>query len=76
MFSGTLHGPDGSTKFVEDCDSGVLTKTRCGTKERNRKLQGYSTDISDVRAVRILYYSSSGKEKEPERCKKVACGRN
>ena len=63
VFSGTLHGPDGGSKFVEDCETEVLAETRCGTKERDQKLQGHCTNIGDLEVVRVLYYSSSGKRK-------------
>ena len=42
--------------------TGVLTKTRCGTK-KNQTLQGHGADISDVEVGRSVYYSSSGKRK-------------
>ena len=58
MFSGTLHGPDGISKFVEDREIGLLEKTRCCPGKRDQKLQGNCADISDVEVVCILYYSS------------------
>ena len=62
MFSRTLHGQDGGTKFVEGCEKGFLAKTRCGTKEGYQKLESHSADISDVEMARILYKTSSGKK--------------
>ena len=63
VFPGTLHGSDGSSKFMEDCKTGVLTKTRRGTKERDQMLQGHCAHIGDGEVVRILFYSVSGKRK-------------
>ena len=40
---------------------GFRTKTRRGTKERDRKLQDHCANIRDVEVVRVLYYSASGK---------------
>ena len=58
-----LHGSDGSSKIMEDCETGVLSKTRRGTKERDQKLQGHCAHIGDVEVVRLLYYSASGKKR-------------
>ena len=55
VFSGTLHGSDGGSEFMEDCETGVLAETRCGTEERCQRLQGHSADIGDVQVVRVLY---------------------
>ena len=33
---------------MEDCETGVVTKTRRGTNERDHELQGHSVDIGDV----------------------------
>ena len=74
MFSGTLHAPDGISKFVEDRETGLLEETRRRTKERDQKLQGHSADIGDVEMVRVLYYSASGKGKEPENWKNLHIG--
>ena len=38
-------------KFVEDCEACVLVETRCGTEERDHKLQGRCTDVLDVEVV-------------------------
>ena len=53
VFAGTLHGPDGRSKFMEDCE----------TKEEDQKLQGHCADIGDVEMVRVLCYFASGKRK-------------
>ena len=66
VFSGTLHGPDGGPKFVEECETGVLAETRRGTKEREQKLQSHRADIS-VEVVRVLCCSSSGKGKRTQK---------
>ena len=36
VFSGTLHGPDGISKFVEDREIGLLEKTRCCPGKRDQ----------------------------------------
>ena len=54
VFSGTLRGPDGSSKFMDDCEIGVLSKTKRATKERDQKLQGHCAHIGDVKVVCIL----------------------
>ena len=59
-FSRTLYGSDGGAKFAEDCGTGVLAETGCRAKERDQKLQGHRADISDVKVVRIVHYSSPG----------------
>ena len=75
VFPGTLHRSDGSSKFMEDCETGVLTKTRRGTKERDQKLQGHCAHIGDVEVVRILFHSVSGKkEREPDNWMKLYVG--
>ena len=35
----------------------LFTRTRCGTQERNQKLQGHHVDISEVEVVRLVCYS-------------------
>ena len=47
--------------FLEDGDSVFVTKTSPGTKEKNKKLQGHRADFGDVKVVRIVCYSLSGK---------------
>ena len=61
---------------MEDRETGVLTKPRCGTKERDPKLQDHSADIS---AVMSKCYASCNilrmeKVKVPERWKKFFVG--
>ena len=48
VFSGTLHGPDGGTMFVEDCETGVLAKTRRRTPKGYQKFQTHRFHIGDV----------------------------
>ena len=48
--------------MVEDCETGVLTKTRRGTKEMDQKLQGHPADISDVEVVRCKIVRLEKKE--------------
>ena len=35
---------NGSSKFMEDCETGVLAETRCGTEESDQKLQSSAID--------------------------------
>ena len=58
VLPGTLHGSDGSTKFMEDRET-VFSKTRCGNKERNKKLQ--------------CFCAVSGKRKRTQRQEAVTC---
>ena len=50
MFSGTLHGPDGISKFME----GLLEKNGRCPEEGDQKLQGNCADISDVEVCILL----------------------
>ena len=63
VLSGTFHGPDGISKFVEDRETGLLGETGRCTEERDQKLQSNSADIGDVEVVCILYYSALGEGK-------------
>ena len=63
VFSGTFHGPDGISTFVEGREIGLLEKTGRCPEERDPKLQGNCADIGDVEVVCILYYPSLGKRK-------------
>ena len=38
-FRERFNGPDGGSKIVQDCETGVLVETRCGTEERDQELQ-------------------------------------
>ena len=62
VFSGTLHGSDGSAEFMEDRETCFSVKTRCGTKERDQKLEDHCADICNVEVVRVLYFSSFEKK--------------
>ena len=46
-------------RLMEDCEARYLAITRCSTKERDPKLQGYCPDVSDVEVVCGVYYSPS-----------------
>ena len=61
VFPGTLHGPDGISKFVENREIGPLEETGRCPEEGDQKLQGKCAAISDVEVVCLLYYSSPGK---------------
>ena len=54
-FTGKVEAPS-SWKIVKL----VLLRKR-GTKKRNKKLQDHRVDVGDVKVVRIMCYSSSGK---------------
>ena len=75
MLSGTFHGPDGISKFVEDRETGLLGETGRCTEERDQKLQSNSADIGDVEVVCIVYYSALGEGKrEPKNWKNLYVG--
>ena len=47
----------------------------CGSKKGDQKLQVNCADIGDVELIRVLHYSSFGKEKKnPPMCKKLHVG--
>ena len=55
MLSGTIHGPGGISKFLEDRETGLLEETGRCPEERNQKLQSVSVDIGDVKEVCIMH---------------------
>ena len=63
VFSGTLRGPDGISKFPEDRKISLSAETGRCPEEGDQKLQGNCADITDVEVVCILYCSSLGKGK-------------
>ena len=74
VFSGTFHGPDGISKFLEDREIGLLEETGRCPEERDQKLQGASADTGDVEAACILYFSALGEGKEPDNWKNLHVG--
>ena len=54
VLPGTLHGASGGTKFFEDRETGVFTKSGRGTKDKTQKLQGQRVDIGDLEVVRTF----------------------
>ena len=60
VFSGTIHGLDGISMFVEDRETGLFEETRRCPEEMDQKLQSNSVDIGDVKVVCILYHSAPG----------------
>ena len=51
IYTITLHGPDGGSKFVEDCETCALAEVNYGVKERNPKPQRHCVDMADVEVV-------------------------
>ena len=56
VLSGTFHGPDGISKFVEDRDIGLLEETGRCPEERDEKLQSNSGDIGDVEVMHLVLF--------------------
>ena len=69
-----VYGARGCTKLVDDCEACLLAETRCSTNERDKKFQGYCTDVCDVEMVRDLFILRLEKEQEPERWKQLHVG--
>ena len=76
VLSGTFHGPDGISKLVENCETGVSEETGRGTEERNQKLQSNCLDIGDVKVVCILYHLVLGEGKGACKMERPTCCRN
>ena len=73
VFSKTIHGLDGLTKFVESCETLLLEKAGYCSEERNQKLQSSSFDIGGVKMVCILYPSFSGEGKGACKVEESTC---
>ena len=56
---------------MEDCETFIFEKIRCGTKKGDEKRQGFFTDIGDVEVVCVFIFYHLVKEKEPESWKKL-----
>ena len=70
VFAGMHQGPDGNTKFVEDCETGVLTNSDAEPKKGIRSYRATAVDIRDVEVECTMYDSLSGKRK------RLRAGRN
>ena len=73
-FSGTFHGTDGISKFVEDRETGLLRETGRCPEERDQKLPSNRADLGDVEVVCILYYSAPGEGKKPRKLRRLHMG--
>ena len=65
-----------ATQSLEDREAGVFTKTRRGTEEKKKKLQGHRVNVGDVKVMRIKDYASSGRRERTRKLEAVTRGRH
>ena len=51
VFPGPLHGSDGCSRLVEDCETVFFAKTRCTTEEGNQEVRSQQEKLSTSTGV-------------------------
>ena len=75
VFLGPIHCQEEAPQFLEGCEVSILGKAKCGTKERDQKIQGDRADVGDVEVVcGLCFFLRLDEETEPEGWKQLHVG--